>query len=410
VYGYERPTTPGLERLARESTTFDFAMSTAPWTLKSHGTLFTGLYPGEIEGGFERALEFTTPVLAEEFGKRGYMTTGIVANLLYTSRESGLAQGFVHYDDYHLSARQLFMHSWIAHTPLVRNLAKSRSGRDVWKAIRQPALDFDLKDFNSRTYGLRSASTITTAFLDWQAAQPKRPFFAFLNYFDAHWSYQSPRDFQRRFVLPDRAFKGLYDAAIAYVDSEVDRLLTELRARGLLDNTIVVITSDHGEQFGDHALTQHANSLYKQLLHVPLLIRYPAAVPAGVRVTSAVTLRDLPATLAQLAGLAGVPFPGTSLAGSWIAGATTPEGSIPLAELSGVIRPTPGSPAAFGPMRAVFDQQFHYIRRGDGVEELFDYRVDPSETSDLSQTAAGGQRIARLRQRLESASRQHLPQ
>ena len=103
--------------------------------------------------------------------------------------------------------------------------------------------------------------------------------------------------------------------AIGYVDSEVDRVITELQSRQLLDNTIIVITSDHGEQFKDHGLEEHANSLYTQVLHVPLLLRYPALVPKGVRVTDVVSLRDLPATLAQLADLSGTEFPGRSLAG-----------------------------------------------------------------------------------------------
>ena len=402
LYGYKRPTTPGLERLARDSATFDFAMSTAPWTLKAHGTMFTGQYAEELDGDFERPLKFSTPVLADEFRKRGYATGGFVANLAYTTRESGLAHGFVHYDDYWLEARQLLLHSWIAHTPLARNLRYSRSARDVWNAIRKPRLEFDFDGFNSRTYGRRSAEVITSAFLNWQAGQPGRPFFAFLNYFDGHGPYRAPREFQKQFARDARDREGLYDAAIAYIDSEVDRLITELEKKQLLDNTIVVITSDHGEQFKEHGLDEHGNSLYLQVLHVPLVIRYPAGVPRGIRVTDTVTLRDLAATLADLAKLDGGTFPGTSLAGYWSSNSTKRSSSILLAELSNVIRPEPAWPAAFGPMRSVFDQQFHYIRRGDGVEELFDYRADRTETSDLSRTPAGRQRIADLVTLLES--------
>jgi arylsulfatase A-like enzyme len=408
LYGYGRPTTPGLERLARNSATFDFAMSTAPWTLKSHGTMFTGRYPEELEGDFEHPLNFRTPVLADEFRRRGYVTAGFVANLPYTTRETGLACGFVHYDDYHLAARQLILHSWIAHTPIVRNLLNSRSALDLWNAIRDPSLEFDARLFNARTYGRPSAELITNAFLNWQAEQPqKRPFFAFLNYYDGHDPYSAPGAFQRRFARTPGDRKGRYDAAIAYIDSEVDRLITQLQNRQLLDNTIIVITSDHGEQLNDHGLNKHGNSLYTQLLRVPLLIRYPAVVPRGVRVTDAVTLRDLPATLAQLAHLDGAPFPGTSLAGFWSPNPTKPFGSILLAELSNVIRPEPDWPAAFGPMRSVFDQQFHYIRRGDGAEELFAYREDRAEASDLSATEVGRQRIPEFRRLLDAIPASH---
>ena len=397
LYGYDRPTTPAIERLAHESATFDFAMSTAPWTLKSHGTMFTGKYAEELEGDFEHPLTLSTPVLADEFRKRGYATGGFVANLLYTSRESGLGKGFVHYDDYRLEARQLVLHSWVAQTPIVRSLGAARSVGDLWNAISNPSLEFESNQFNTRTYGRRSGDAITNAFLNWQAAQQQgRPFFAFLNYFDAHGPYRAPREFQKRFERAPNDRQGRYDAAIAYLDSEVERVIKELQNRQLLDNTIVVITSDHGEQFNEHGLNEHSNSLYNQVLHVPLLIRYPATVPQGIRVTDAVTLRDLPSTIADLAHLDGAPFPGAPLAGFWSVNRTNLSGSILRAELSNVIRPEPESPAAFGPMRSVFDQQFHYIRRGDGAEELFNYRADSAETSDLSRTTDGKQRIVEL--------------
>ena len=341
-------------------------------------------------------------MLADEFRKRGYVTGGFVANLLYTSMESGLADGFLHYDDYRLSARQLFLHSWITHSPIVRDLGNSRSARGVWTAITSAGLEPNFNQFNARTYGRRTAEMVTSAFLDWQAEQ-RRPFFVFLNYFDAHAPFRSPPEFQKRFALPGGDGRGLYDGAIGYIDSQLDRLIAELRNRQLLDNTIVVITSDHGEQFKEHGLDEHANSLYTQVLHVPLLVRYPPLVPQGVRVSNVVTLRDLPATLAQLADLAGGQFPGKSLAGYWSAGQMRPEGSAPLAELSNVIRPDPGSPASLGPMRSAFDDEFHYIVRGDGSEELFAYRDDRAEVSDLKATDVGRQRLPLLRRLLDAA-------
>jgi len=397
VYGYPRATTPTLERLARESATFDFAMSTAPWTLKSHGTMFTGLYSEDVDGNFERPIAFRSAVLADEFSKRGYATGGFVANLLYTSRESGLAKGFAHYDDYRLSGRQLVLHSWIAQAAIVRSLINSRSIRDGWNALRA-GLAVDSNQFNTRTYGRRTAETITTAFLDWQTEQG-RPFFAFLNYFDAHAPFRPPRQFQTPFALPENEAQGLYDGSIAYIDSQLERLFAELRNRGLLDNTIVVITSDHGEQFKDHGLDEHANSLYTQVLHVPLMFRYPSHIPQGLRVSNVVTLRDLAVTLSEVAGL-GVDFPGTSLARYWTAGASL-AGSTVAAELSEVIRAEAGSPASFGPMQSVFDEQFHYIRRGDGAEQVFAYRDDRAEQFDLSGTNAGRERMPALRQLLD---------
>jgi len=164
LYGYDRPTTPNLDRWAREGVTFDMAVSTAPWTLKAHGTLFSGLYPQEFEGNFERVINFRTPTLAEVFRDRGYLTGGFVSNLLYTSWESGLDRGFVHYDDYRLSWRQVLLHSWIPHASPVVDLVHSRSLRDVWRAVTH--LEFDSGQLNERTYEARTAGQINDSFLE----------------------------------------------------------------------------------------------------------------------------------------------------------------------------------------------------------------------------------------------------
>ena len=395
--GYSRPTTPELEKLAADGAAFDWAFSTAPWTLKSHASMFTGRYPDQIVGDFERPVDGEAPMLAELFRDRGYVTGGFVANLPYTSRESGLARGFVHYDDYRVSPRQAVMHAWPAHTPLFRGLANSRRIGDVLDTLRHPSLDFEPDTFNDRTYERKAAGAVNAAFLEWQTAHRDRPFFAFLNYFDAHIVYQAPPEFAARFRLPGRGNVGRYDAAIAYIDHEIGVMLDELRRRGVLDNTIVIITSDHGEQFGEHGLRLHGNSLYLPLLHVPLVIRYPPRVPQGTRVNSPVSLRDLAATVLDLAAVTpAARAPGFSLASQWERTATG-RGSPIMAELDGVIRPTPDWPAFFGPMRSVIDSRFHYIRRGDGVEELYKYREDSAEARDISKEPEGQMELSRLR-------------
>jgi arylsulfatase A-like enzyme len=398
LYGYGRPTTPELERWAAEGTTFDLAFSTSPWTLKSHATMFTGLYPSQIEGDFEHPVNPDVPTLAEIFRDQGYLTAGFVANLLYTSRESGLARGFLHYEDYKTALRQVPMHSWIAHTPLFQRLIHSRSLTDLLDALRHPVLEFKSDGFNNRTYGTKPAASITTSFLDWQAGQTSHPFFAFLNYFDAHGPYRAPPTIAARFALAENQTLGYYDGAIAFIDQEIGRLFDELRTRGVLDKTIVIVTSDHGEQFGEHGLTEHANSLYLPLLHVPLMIRYPPAVARNVRVARPVTLRDLAATVIDLAGLAphgqiaGAPF-GIRLNG----GETGRSASANVAQVERAVRPEPNTPVRFGAMQALIDARFHYIRRGDGLEELYAYTADADETRNLSDTPDGQREMARLR-------------
>ena len=340
-------------------------------------------------------------MLAEVFRSRGHATGGFVANLPYTSYESGLTRGFVHYDDYRVTPRQAVLHSWIAHTPLFRGIVGSRSINDLVTTLRQPSLDFEPDDFNDRTYARRSATEISTAFLDWQAAHRDRPFFAFLNFFDAHIPYRPSPPLAVKFALPRRPNLGLYDAAIASIDQEIGRMLDELRRRGVLDHTIVIVTSDHGEQFGEHGLRLHANSLYLPLLHIPLVIRYPARLTPGARVDAPVSLRDLAATVIDLAGLSGeAQMPGTSLARRLDGDG---EGSPVLAEVEGVIRPSPDWPVFFGPMRSMLDGRFHYIRRGDGQEELFAYRTDPGETQNLAGSPEGQRELERFRARIAAS-------
>jgi hypothetical protein len=153
----------------------------------------------------------------------------------------------------------------------------------------------------------------------------------------------------------------------------LNRLLGELKARGALDNTVVIVTSDHGEQFGEHGLFLHGNSLYQPLLHVPLVIRYPPAVPPGVRVASRATLRDLSATVLDLLKGPGTDArPGLSLSRYWSNG---PDGTatgaafgeVREAVARWVIR-VPGRQATWPS-----SQRRHYhIRNGDGTAVVCD--------------------------------------
>jgi arylsulfatase A-like enzyme len=230
-------------------------------------------------------------------------------------------------------------------------------------------------------------------FLGWEREHGQRPFFAFLNFYDAHLPYDPPGDWSRRFATKPNDLDR-YDGAIAYMDQEVGLILAELQRRGILDHTIVVITSDHGEGFGEHGLYGHGNSLYRPELHVPLVIRYPGHVPANQRVASAVSLRDLGATLFDLTGLKiSSSIGGSSLAGSWT-GATSSQSAV-VAEVSAGINTEPNAPVSRGAMRSLIDSATHYIRNGDGVEELYSYRDDPGELRDIS--GKDSVRVASLR-------------
>lgn len=359
LYGYSRPTTPATLRRAATGVTFEQAMSTAPWTLGSHAGMFTGLHTQELSVGWREPLRTTAPTLAEELAARGYRTGGFVANLVAASRESGLARGFARYEDFPFTVGTA-----VRSTMLGQRL-------DRWGPFFRGGM---------RKYEPLRAAAITDNFLAWEGGATG-PWFAFLNYFDAHDPYYPPPDYRSRFSGPVRMIDK-YDGAIELLDQELARLLDALAQRGVLDSTIVLLSSDHGELFGEHGLYQHGNSLYSQVLHVPLVIWAPGRVPAGLRVRREVSLRDLPATVFDLA-FPGEPhpFPGASLARTWRDSAAPPD-TIVAGVPKGVNTP-PDEPVTRGNMSAVFRGGVHYILNGDGEPELFDRRADPAEERNL---------------------------
>jgi arylsulfatase A-like enzyme len=384
LYDSARITTPHLARRAEGGVVFDHAFAAAPWTLPSHASMFTGRWPHELNAGWNRALDDSAPTLAETLRQRGYATGGFVANLYYAAHESGLNRGFQHYRAHAPGWRDL-TRTTLTETQLVQALAHARSFRGAWRAVRTAS--FDVR----RTPPSKHAPAVNREFLTWISQLPRgRPFFAFLNYFDAHHPYYCPPDLAARFECA-RSPVNRYAGAIAYLDQQMELLFAELERRGVLRNTIVIVTSDHGEQFGENGLRGHGNSLYLPALHVPLVIWGPAAIARGRRIAEPVSLRDLPATIAQLTGTAGLP--GTPLTRHWTAGgaahparvergATQAHAAAPvLAHLypnGQVARRLPARP-----MTALLTPDVHYIRNGDGQEELYAYRRDPGETINL---------------------------
>lgn len=408
LYGYNRPTTPALERLAKTGVLFEQAFSTAPWTLPAHASMFTGRFPGELSTNWSTALDTLYPTLAEVFSAHGYLTAGFVANTWYCSYETGLSRGFMHYEDYVLASEHVILHS---------SLGRFLSGSPK---IRRLLGYYDI-------VGRKSAAQINRNFLAWLSQREQRPFFAFLNYFDAHDPYLPPPPYDEKFGPQNLRKKSLirykdhggawlmkrqftqdalqqeldaYDGAIAYLDSHVGSLVAALQHRNLLDNTLIIITSDHGEQFGEHGLFDHANSLYMPLLHVPLLMVLPGRIPAGITVSEAVSLRDLPSTIVDLLQSKwDTRFPGNSLAQHWTAAqrlassAATPM----LAEVSQGIRRPPEYPVSKGDMKSLLVGNYHYIRTGDNSEELYDVERDPFEEHDLTRSPAEHQTVERFR-------------
>jgi len=186
-------------------------------------------------------------------------------------------------------------------------------------------------------------------------------------------------------------------------------LLDELKTQNVLENTVVIVTSDHGEQFGEHGLMYHVNSLYRQLLQVPLLILLPNSIPAGERVHDAVSLRDLPATIMDLVDPENKKkFPGSTLARYWNPEKKAVNGTLPalFSEIFiGGEEPDwiPESwPVAKGEMKSVVAGGYHYIQYGDGKEELFDFENDPEEKDDLANSMEYAEMLKQMRLSVET--------
>ncbi|MGQ0766998.1 MAG: sulfatase [Gemmatimonadota bacterium] len=397
AYGFGRPTSPALDHLASEGIAFERAVAPAPWTLATHATLFTGLYQYQLDVGWATPLGSEPRTLAETFLGRGYTTGGFVANLRYCTREYGLARGFQSYRDYSTSLSQ-----FIGSTMLGR------------RAIRYWNMAFD----DYVLPGRKSADTVIDEFLDWQQQVGPRPFFAFINVFDAHEPYDPPQPFDSmlvrgdpptRSIEPDRQYlpqhvaqlRDAYDGAIAAQDAALGRLFDTLRERGLLDRSIIVVTSDHGEEFAEHGHLGHGNGLHFPSLHVPLIIRYPSRIPSEKRESTPVSLRDVPQTILDLADVVDERIGGTSLM-PLIAG--TPDGELSpiLSELYWVPNQPNRYPVSAGNMRSIVHDGLHLIERTGGPDELYDITTDPWETTDLAEDVGMAQAKANLKRLLSA--------
>ena len=385
-YGYSRQTSPNLDHLAQMGVLFEEAFSAASWTLPSHASLLTGRYP--LEHGAEKGpLDGRYPTIGESFRNRGYRTGAFSANSFFFCRRMGLGRGFVHFDDYSGS--------------LIQAAVRTCYGRDLEALLNR----LGLKIFPVR----RTAPEVNGSFLRWVDSRPGKPFFAVLNYFDVHDPYFPPQPYRTRFsklrnpggiideslashTVPATAEElqgevDAYDGAIAYTDDQIGQLLAELKKRCLADNTLIVITADHGESFGEHGLFIHGNSLYREQIRVPLAFYWPSGIPQGVRISHPVSNAAIPATLVELTDSYGKPvFPIPSVARLWKISRDS-EWPFPESDLA-QLPWNPKAPNYFGVMRSLVGPQFHYIRNEKLGEELYDWRNDPEERHDLAKNRA----------------------
>jgi arylsulfatase A-like enzyme len=405
TYGADREVAPHFAALAEQGVTFDEAWSTAPWTLPSQAGMFTGRLPSELSADWLSALDDSPATLAQALAARGWLTGGFVGNTHYCSAETGLARGFSHYEDYRLTLADFALCTAVGRKFLLSSLAVD-CGQSDWPARKR-------------------APEVSGGLLDWLPQRGNRPYFAFLNFYDAHDPYVALPGYQTRgpasrddvllmrhwwWVAKDKLsneqvelLRGCYEDCIRGLDAHVGQMLEELKRRDALDNTIIIVTADHGEHFGGHNLYLHGNSLYEPLIHVPLVVVWPEKIPAGVRVRTPVSLSGLPNTLLELTG-ADCRFPGRSWAQCWNAGQESAAGGVSDAEVIAAEIPSQAehppchghSPVAHGAMQCLRSGDLKYIHNGDGTIELYDLGRDPLERHNLADTPGYRSSLLRL--------------
>ncbi len=396
-YGYARRTTPRLDSLAAHGVTFDRAVAPASYTLASHASFFTGRWPHELTASWVVPLDDSTPTLAEALAARGWRTGGFSANWIFVTREFGLARGFARFEDTPVNLGELLRSS---------ALLEWLFGMD---GLRPWIGWYDV-------LGRKRAPELADRLLRWVDADTTRPFFAFVNMFDAHEPYLPRAPFDTLFGWPagggraerravraealldkvalpaDRVGRqrDAYDGAIAEQDHDTGELLAALVRRGRLANTLVIIASDHGEEFGEQdSIFGHGNSVFWPSLHVPLVVLMPGRVPGGLRVTAVASLRDLPATIGDLVGARDWPLPGASLARFWRAPSDSLREESALAEIDHLAN-AGGDwyPVTHADLRSLVRGRHHVIATGDSLA-LFDLDADPWEQTDLARTEPG---------------------
>lgn len=339
LYGRDRPTTPGLERLAGDAVVFEHAIAPDTWTLPSHAAMFTGRYPTDIGVHAENmVLPEGEPTLAEDLAGAGY-ATGVFSSNPFLTQGSGLNRGF---ERSHTSKMRLTLFD-DAFDPsrYIRTRDHERGLPKVAELLRElagPPREMAKNALNAAYYKYRTtrpadeeasfdpasddgAIESIAAFESWVDAADE-PFLGCLNFMEAHTPYRHRTEFLPEWAAIDdvrrldqdrwkylagdlelterrkELFEALYEAELRYLDERLESLWSALRERGLWEDTLVVVTSDHGELLGEHDLLFHdMNRLHEPLLHVPLLVKYPDGRHAGTRVEGTTSLTRLPAVV-----------------------------------------------------------------------------------------------------------------
>ena len=418
-YGYRRPTTPVLDRLAEEGTLFENAIAAAPWTLPSFAALFTGLFPGQTNIYATRYLSPEYGTIARALREVGYRTFAI-SNNSWLSTDFGLLRDF--------DAVHKLWQIWQIEDDVTSVNVIQRADHDeniYLAAIRSylfhpHALQNALNYLYYRWVQRLDTGAVRTlpAFKRWVAEQ-EGPWFAVVHYMEAHLPYRPPRSWWRRFArdpyLVQRlrkadqrrifwrhnagveplgedeleAWRDLYAAEVAYQDYRLGQLLDWLRTTGRYDSTCVIVVSDHGENLGEHGLLNHQYCLYEPLIHVPLIIRFPPYFQPGTRVSAPVSTLDIYQTILDVAQATGESGESYSLAAGvyprkFVISEYGAPGTPPLAILSKFgLAPQHLERFKRG-LTSLRTERYNFILGTDGSVELYALQTDPYELDNLA--------------------------
>ena len=379
-YGYERPTSPAIDDLAASGVRFEDVTTPCPWTLPSHVSMLTGMYPSRhgVKNEVSR-LRDDVPTLATRLAARGFQTMGVV-NSHFLADRHGLERGFE-------------SHSYVSE--LAGEMSPSQTIPNRGDEITNQALDLlDRRD--------------------------GRPFFLFLHYYDVHTDYTPEDRFREQFVgsydgpvdgstqqlvtlrrenvqlsVPDlQHLRDLYDAEIRQLDEQIGRITRYLDENGLRDSTLIVFTSDHGEEYQEHGSVLHGRTYYQEVIAAPLIMSGPG-VPAGTTIEEPVHVVDVTPTILGLLGLpARDEDDGICLIDHWRDPEAIPKGRFLFAEADWKNeQPDMGRMVRIGPHKLKYD-------RFTQETELYDLAADPLEQVDLSSTEP--ERLEALLKRIES--------
>ena len=436
---------PTLSALGRRGTAFANAFSSAPWTVPSHGSLFTGTYPSEHgTHGDDPTLSPSLESLPECFDDAGYETVGFSNNTWITD-EFGFDRGFDRLD-----RGWQYVQSDVDIGPVVRAKSLPRTLRAARERLFQgnPLVNVAnlLYAGAIRSSGADGGARTTDSVREWlDGRDDDRPFFLFVNLLEPHVRYDPPREHAEphlpdgvsygeameirqapraydvgEYDLDDEEFaalRGLYRGEVSYVDAHLADLQSALADAGELDDTVLAVCGDHGENVGDHGLFGHQYNVYDTALHVPLVLDGGPFV-GGDRRTELVQLLDLPVTLLDAAGIDAPAFRDRQRGRSLHPGAASDAREAVFAEYLAPQPPLSTLESRFGAaaervadryrtLRTVRTERWKYVRAGDGQRELYRIDRDPGETTDRSDDARRVvERLdARLDRRLSSFER-----